>query len=209
MRCELLVIAALFSTTAFAQGWREVRTPPTRRDAFQMYQFVAPLDAGRWQGVSHEQSATATVTAGEGRQPGQGGLRISLVIALTSGAEKVFWYDFMDDGEELTYNEHNFGLVHHPSFALAPKPADVAYAHLIGLLQGKRLVTDGVTQGGLWRALFQGGDQRVTITWAEDQTQRFTVPIPSGAQVQDMFGRPIPTDGTLEVTWDPVFVVSR
>jgi hypothetical protein len=134
----------------------------------------------------------------------------TLVIAQAAGTEKLFWYDFKDDGGELTYNEHNFGLVHHQDFALAPKPAYVAYAHLISLLRGCRLVTQGLSQGGLWRTVYEGGGAKVTIAWAASETQSFTVPLPPGARVEDMFGRPLATEAQqFAVTWNPVFVVSR
>ncbi|NPV48595.1 MAG: cellulase family glycosylhydrolase [Armatimonadetes bacterium] len=133
----------------------------------------------------------------------------TIVIAQAAGTEKLFWYDFKDDGGELTYNEHNFGLVHHQDFTLAPKPAYVAYAHLISLLKGRRLVTQGVSEGGLWRTVYEGGGGKVTVAWAAEESQRFTVPVPRGARVEDMFGRPVATDGRLEVTWNPVFVVSN
>lgn len=133
----------------------------------------------------------------------------TVVIAQAASTEKLFWYDFKDDGGELTYNEHNFGLVHHQDFALAPKPAYVAYAHLISLLRDRRLITQGVSQGGLWRTLYEGDRGKVTVTWASAENQRFTVSVPPGARVEDMFGRPIAADGRLEVTWNPVFVVSK
>lgn len=132
-----------------------------------------------------------------------------MVIALSSGVEKVFWYDFKDDGQSLTYNENNFGLVHNEAFALAPKPAYVAYAHLIGALHGRKLVAHEVTAEGLWRTVYAGSRDKLTILFAAAQGQQLKVPLPAGAQVQDMFGRPVTATGTLTVTWDPVFVVAR
>lgn len=133
----------------------------------------------------------------------------TVVIAQAAGTEKIFWYDFKDDGGDLTYNEHNFGLVHHQDFGLAPKPAYVAYAHLISLTAGCRLVTQGISQGGLWRTVYEGRGHKVTVAWAAEESQRFLVPLPPGARAEDMFGRLIATDGRLEVTWNPVFVVSN
>ncbi len=198
-------------------------------DAFSIHPYHYPQLPGRWL-CDHLQRASAGGARAAGRpvplwiteigwpthMGGSGSsflhqarsLVRAMVIALTGGAERVFWYDFMDDGRDVTYNENNFGLVHHPDFALAPKPAYVAYAHLIALLQGRRLVVQGVSRGGLWRTVYEGGGTRVTVAWAAEKAQRFSVHLPHGARIEDMFGRPLTAEGQIEVTWDPVFVIT-
>lgn len=132
-----------------------------------------------------------------------------MVIALSSGTEKVVWYDFLDDGDTLAYNEHNFGLVHNPAYSLAPKPAYVAYAHLIGLLSGRKLQRQELTPEGLWRTVYEGGGARVTVLWAAEQGQQLVVPLAVGERAEDLFGRPLADTAQVTVTWDPVFVTSR
>ena len=51
------------SQVGLAQDWREIRTPPTRRDILLTYErgdVLDPLDdPARWQGMTHGQSAKA------------------------------------------------------------------------------------------------------------------------------------------------------
>ena len=131
-----------------------------------------------------------------------------LTVALTNGAQGIVWYDFKDDGGNLNYNEHNFGIVHHQDLGLAPKPAYVAYAHLVARLRGKQLAEQQVTPEGLWRTTWQGEGGSVTVLFAAEQGQRLTHDLPAEARVEDMFGRSLPVEGAVEVTWDPIFVVS-
>jgi hypothetical protein len=49
----------------------------------------------------------------------------------------------------------------------------------------------------------------VTILFAAEEGQRLAVRLSAGERVEDMFGRPVKAEGKVEVTWDPVFVVSR
>ncbi|MEN6643944.1 MAG: cellulase family glycosylhydrolase [Armatimonadia bacterium] len=131
-----------------------------------------------------------------------------MVIALGSGVEKIVWYDFKDDGLKPEYNEHNFGLVHHDDYAFAPKPAYVAYANLIRLLHGRKVIEQKVTPEGLWRTVLDDGKSLVTVLWAAEPGQKLNVPVPAGGRVETMFGAPLQAAGTVTVTVDPVFVIS-
>lgn len=130
----------------------------------------------------------------------------TMVIALANGAQGVVWYDFKDDGLSLTYNEHNFGLVHHQEYLLAPKPAYVAYAHLIASVRGLRLENQELTSEGLWKTTYLAGGKSLTILFSEELEKRILVPVPTGARVEDMFGRSLASDGQIEVGPDPIFV---
>jgi hypothetical protein len=59
-----------------------------------------------------------------------------LVLALSAGAEKVFWYDFANDGWDTTNDEHNFGLVRRDWKQI--KPGFNAYRTLIALISQAR-----------------------------------------------------------------------
>jgi hypothetical protein len=124
----------------------------------------------------------------------------------TPGVERVFWYDLKDDGTALTYNEANFGVVHNQDYQLAPKPAYAALAQLVGAVGGR---TRGVCErgaDGLWTATYEGTDDRVSVVFADAEGERVRTPLPAGARVTDLFGRPIAATDTLEVDWNPVFV---
>ena len=47
--------------------------------------------------------------------------------------EKVFWYDYRDDGEDVNYNEHNFGILKRD---FTPKPAYTAFSVMTAALEG-------------------------------------------------------------------------
>lgn len=49
--------------------------------------------------------------------------------------DKVFWYDYRDDGEDPNYNEHNFGILKRD---LTPKPAYTALSVMTAALEGMR-----------------------------------------------------------------------
>jgi hypothetical protein len=84
----------------------------------------------------------------------------------------------------------------------------VAYAHLVARLRGKQLAEQQVTPEGLWRTTWQGEGGSVTVLFAAEQGQLLTHDLPAEARVEDMFGRSLPVEGAVEVTWDPIFVVS-
>ncbi len=130
----------------------------------------------------------------------------ALLLALAQGTHRIFWYDFKDDGLNLKYNEHNFGLVHHEEFFWAPKPAYVAYAQLIRMLQGRRLVKYTSHPTGL-RFIFIGPHDRL-IVWMGSALDKPRIHFSPSACVFDMFGRPIRHKGSLTGTGYPVYIVS-
>lgn len=130
-----------------------------------------------------------------------------MLIALAQGARMICWYDFKDDGLNLHYNEHNFGLVHHDEFAWAPKPAYVAYAHLIRMLYKRKLIESESLPTGEWRLKFVGPQDQLVVAWMSDPSQKQQLPVNKKAIVFDMFGRPIRHNGSLMCTWDPVFIL--
>lgn len=78
------------------------------------------------------------ITEAGGTSAGTGGDRAQIVqditqavVQLASGAERIFKYDFRNDGEAPLDTESNFGLVRRD---FSPKPAYVAYATLIRLM---------------------------------------------------------------------------
>ncbi|MBM3497195.1 MAG: glycoside hydrolase family 5 protein [Armatimonadetes bacterium] len=199
-------------------------------DAYSIHPYHYPNLAGPWL-RTHLQTATEAAGDAAGRPvplwiteigwpthmgaSGSGFLHQArclvrmMVAALTTGAQGVVWYDFKDDGLNLNYNENNFGIVHHQDFLLAPKPGYVAYAHLIASLRGKTLAEQEVTPEGLWRTKYADDGDSVTILFTAEQGQTIPYDLPAGTRVEDMFGRAIAAEGSIEVTWDPVFVIEE
>ena len=66
-------------------------------------------------------------------------VRAVAILQSTGIVEKVFWYDFKDDGLNRDDNESNFGVVRHHVYNCAPKPAAVALAVFLRLTHGAPL----------------------------------------------------------------------
>jgi hypothetical protein len=121
---------------------------------------------------------------------------------------KVFWYDFKDDGLDRSYNEHNFGLVHHQTFNCAPKPAVVALSVWIRLTAGAAF-TALRQDGEVWTASYRFVDGRdVLVAWTTSGAREVRV----GGRVEraaDLMGARFACGGTLRLTEDPVYLVGK
>ncbi|MCX7014179.1 MAG: cellulase family glycosylhydrolase [Candidatus Sumerlaeota bacterium] len=130
----------------------------------------------------------------------------TFLLALASGCvDKIFWYDFRDDGLERPYNEHNFGIVHNQAFNLAPKPAYLACAALIRVLAGAtfdRALDLGDTARGF---VFERGDGKtITALWSLGEPVRASWE--GGATVIDIMGGERKLDGGADLTPDPIYI---
>jgi peptidoglycan/xylan/chitin deacetylase (PgdA/CDA1 family) len=133
-------------------------------------------------------------------------VRAYAIAMATPGVEKLFWYDFKDDGTTIAYNENCFGLIHNDAYSLAPKPAYAALARLIEAVQGRKLVSGDLSPDGVWRIVFEGEGCRVTLLFTDGADATARVPLPAGAKVTGMFWQPVPVDGEVSVTQDPVYI---
>lgn len=133
------------------------------------------------------------------------------LIARQLGLERAFQYDFVNDGANRFYTEHNFGLVNED---YSPKPSYVAVAAQIALMG------DAVPRGDegndrkrlrLYR--FQMADGRPAYAaWTVEGAATVTVPSALGLDygLFDMFGNPLakPKDGKLALSEEPIYIVS-
>jgi len=91
------------------------------------------------------------------------------VSLVASGVEKVYWYDFMNDGLDRRNGEHNFGMIRHPGDlrgAYTPKPAYVACGVMARELAGARFARQEETAESVRSYIFQKGGGEVRIAWA-------------------------------------------
>ncbi len=116
-----------------------------------------------------------------------------MVVQLARGAEKIFWYDFMNDGWEPENPEHNFGLIRAD---LAPKPAVAAYAFLSHQLRQARWLGTCAIGGGADAYVFatQRSGQPILIAWLRRgqkiEEMRISGPVSSKeVTIRDIFGR--------------------
>ena len=136
-----------------------------------------------------------------------------MVLQLSGGVSKVFWYDFRNDGAEPDNPEHTFGLVRRDN---SPKPAVVAYAYLINRLRNCHPLGPCVIGGGGDAHAFS--DRRtgkpVLIAWIRRGAQNEPLHVRSNVSevtLTDIFGRaqakPV-TGRTLELalTETPLYI---
>lgn len=124
------------------------------------------------------------------------------VIALSAGVEKIFWYDFINDGTDPTYNEDNFGIIRAGNDALGgytPKPAYVAYSVLTRQLAGARYTgQDSGLPDGVNSYIFRDGSSTTRVTWSPGKRQDVALTVSGAVQLTDLVGRSLryePADG--------------
>jgi hypothetical protein len=122
--------------------------------------------------------------------------------------DKLFWYDFKDDGLNRAYNEDNFGVVRHQRLNCAPKPAAVALATWIRLTDGAAF--QSLREAGcVWTAryAFAGGEELLVAWTTGDGCERRV----SGkvAQGTNLMGAPLSRTERVRLSPDPVYLRGR
>jgi len=101
----------------------------------------------------------------------------TLLLARTSPAvERVFWYDFQNDGEDQDEGEFNFGLVR---MDRAPKPAYRACRTMTSLVKNLRPAEFRLV-GNTYLMGFGEGKDRLTAVWRLGGAESVDIPCPSG-----------------------------
>jgi hypothetical protein len=80
----------------------------------------------------------------------------SMALSLSVGVQKIFWYDFLNDGTEFINEQHNFGLLRRPDAIgyYTPKPAYTAYAVLMRALAGRKFIGREPAEAGIYHMHF-------------------------------------------------------
>jgi hypothetical protein len=93
--------------------------------------------------------------------------------AMASGVvQKVFWYNFRNDGIDMSYNEHNFGIIRRDQ---SVKPAVIAFRTMTQHLEGKRFVKALNAGDGTYVYAFDGKGSRTLAAWCALGTARLTI----------------------------------
>jgi len=135
-------------------------------------------------------------------------VRCLTLLQSTGIVQKVFWYDFKDDGTKRDYNEHNFGLIRHQTYHCAPKPAVVALSVFIRLT-GQAEFVDLEHDTGRYAARYRCSDgTEVMIVWAESGAGQIAV---SGRIEQrvDIMGVALQDSDMKKLTEDPVYLMGK
>lgn len=123
--------------------------------------------------------------------------------------ERLFVYDFQDDGEDPTYNEFNFGLIR---FDGSPKVGYAAFNTMARMLYRKQFSRQVEVGEGAVCLVFSGDGGEVWAMWATDKEREISVPVPSkSVTVTDLMGnsrriKSVKGRISLTLTEEPVFV---
>ncbi|MHB0998368.1 MAG: hypothetical protein ACYC27_03900 [Armatimonadota bacterium] len=113
-----------------------------------------------------------------------------MVMYLLRGFQKIFWYDFKNDGVSPDDPEHNFGLINHD---YSPKPSVVAYANLIHRLKGCRWFGSYAIGGsGNAYAYISAASNPTLVAWKQNGSSSEVLLVESdvlSVTVTDMFGK--------------------
>lgn len=88
------------------------------------------------------------------------------VLALQAGIEKIFWYNYRDNGNRREYAEDHFGLRDYQGF---PKPVYAAYYNLRTRLENKSRGATRQVQGNVRVSEFNGATEDVLVAWIYTQ----------------------------------------
>lgn len=127
--------------------------------------------------------------------------------------EKVFWYDYRDDGDDPAYNEHNFGIIRRN---LEPKPAYAAFSVMTAALEGMNFAEQLPLGKGVIAYRFQSRDRSKSAlaAWTVNGEQDVSVPASAPVTVLDMAGakrlvRPLSGHVNLTLTASPLIAIGQ
>lgn len=125
------------------------------------------------------------------------------LIAFAYGVDKVFWYKFRSNEQNLYYSEDNFGMVHKD---LSPKPAYYAYKTLIKMLPNGSTRPSLQTGNGVYKVQWCRPDgQVVTAYWCK--TGFTYVPVGLGKTIYDYMGNRVKATKVIKVSSGVTYVI--
>jgi len=138
----------------------------------------------------------------------------SMVLLLSKGVERMYWYDLMNDGTVKTETEHNFGLIRNAGDdkgAFTPKPAYVSYAAMTRELTGAQFTGAENIGSNLYSYLFQSEGQPLRVVWSTGGPVDVSILTETPIVITDMLGRKetyVPHNGKVAytLTKDPIYV---
>jgi len=103
-------------------------------------------------------------------------VRTFLLARASPAVERVFWYDFQNDGEDQEEAEFNFGLVR---LDRAPKPAYRACRTMASLVRNLRPEELRLV-GNMYLVKFGAGEDGLTAVWRLGGAESVDIPCPGG-----------------------------
>jgi hypothetical protein len=136
------------------------------------------------------------------------GVRALALLQSSQLVERVFWYDLKDDGLKRSYNENNFGVLHHQHYNAAPKPAIVAMSVFICM-----------THGAACRSLWHEGDAHAVSYQLPNGNHRLVAwstrpdtPVRLAGrlvEIHDLMANPLPRPKTIVLTPTPIYLTGQ
>ncbi|MEW6356497.1 MAG: hypothetical protein AB1696_09235 [Planctomycetota bacterium] len=131
------------------------------------------------------------------------------VLLLSAGAEKIFWFKFMDGVAPADY----FGLIRNPVSPLGlyvPKPSYVAYAVMTRQLRGAEFIKREDIGNDVRGYLFKNDREEIRVMWSP-VSGSVAMETTASLKVVDMMGnereaQPIKAEVHLPVSSSPVYV---
>ncbi len=137
----------------------------------------------------------------------------SAVLSMAAGVQKIFWYDFVNDGTDPSQMEQNFGLLRKPDAAgrYTPKPAYVAYAVLIRQLASRSFIGREAVFPGIFDMLYS---HNLRVVWSTPIGQSVELSTNNPVTAISMTGRTQtlqPSGGRiiLPLSPDPVYLLGN
>ena len=136
------------------------------------------------------------------------GVRTLAILQASLKIDKLFWYDFKNDGLDLAYNECNFGVVHHQDLNCAPKPSVVAFSVFARITAGAKPLSIW-HDDSLWIAKYRGangGD--LQVVWTTGASRPLSV---KGAKLKafDIMGNPVTVSDAAAATEDALYLTGQ
>ncbi|MFB7009205.1 MULTISPECIES: hypothetical protein [unclassified Streptomyces] len=203
-----------FSVNYYSSAGDAPGTPPEEIKALgEFAQLVKKVEARKKMPIWVTENGWPTNTGGWSETQQAAYLIRAQTLARAAGADKYFWYDILDDGDNPGEREHRFGLFRRAGGGvqgLAPKPAAVTNAVLIRQTAGKQLGAResagdpavhvypyGTTTRSLWatspRTVSVRTDKPLTLT---DQFGKRSTLVPTAGRVTlGLDGSPVFLEG--------------
>lgn len=135
-------------------------------------------------------------------------VRTAALLQAMGGIEKVYWYDFKDDGLTREYNEHNFGVVLHQEYHCAPKPAAVALSVFARQTAGAKLLNWDASGGTNLLAYQLPNGKKLLVAWSASKPVRLEI----GGKIElmvDLIGAAKPVASRVAIDANAIYVIGN
>ena len=206
-----------FSFHGYATDWETCFFTPTQQNFPAHFNFVKSLlneygDASTKEVWFTETgwSTCADVGVTEDEQAAYLVQLYAWALANPDLVDRIFWYDFMNDGTDITEPEHNWGLVQHYNTEI-PYAAKKSYSAACAMTSKLAGVTNGsfISLGdGIHAYRFEKGDNYIMVAWTEGAETTLAATSGGDMIITDLYGNASTHTGTaqLKLSETPIYI---